>query len=203
MIEEVTDTPALRPACATLRVDEVMGPAVVVHEDATLRDVACLMLQQQVQGVIVVDARAAVVGMLTERQLTLNGRYLQLACLEVPEISGRPVTPREEVDAACIAATTLKARDIMERCVTSASADEPAGAVVERMLRREAEFAVVYRGNAVVGMLGSHDLLRKVAGEPTLAGPSTGTLCMDGQSVHVSAQGHTKSLLNWFVGAWR
>lgn len=180
-----------------------MGPAVVVHEQTTLRDVACLMLQQQAQGVIVVNAHAGVVGILTERQLTLNRRYLQLVCMEVPEIGGRAVTARDEVDAACIAATRLKARDIMERCVTSASADEPVGAAVERMLRREAEFAVVYRGSAVVGMLGSHDLLRKVAGEPTLAVPSTDTLCMDGQPVHLSAQGHTKSLLNWFVGAWR
>jgi CBS domain-containing protein len=180
-----------------------MGPAVVVHEQTTLRDVACLMLQQQVQGVIVVNAHAGVVGIVTERQLTLNGRYLQLACLEVPEIGGRAVTAREEVDAACIAATTVQARDIMERCVTSASADEPVGAAVERMLRREAEFAVVYRGSAVVGMLGSHDLLRKVAGEPTFVRPLTETLCMNGQTVHIAAQGQTRSLFSRFVAVWR
>jgi len=49
VIEEVADSPALRPSCATLRVDEVMGPAIVVHEQTILRDIACLMLQQQVQ----------------------------------------------------------------------------------------------------------------------------------------------------------
>ncbi len=180
-----------------------MGPAVMVQEETTLRDVARLMLQQHVQGVLVLNRGAEVVGVVTERQLTLNGAYLRLASLAVPEISGRRVTAREEVDAARIAATTLTARDIMEGCITSACADEPAGTAVERMLRREAEYAVVHQDGAVVGMLGSHDLLRKVAGEPTLVRAPTAPLRINGLAVHIGTQPHTRSLLGWLVGAGR
>jgi CBS domain-containing protein len=141
VIDEIAVSPALRSQGTTLRVDEVMGPAVVVHEQTTLRDIACLMLARHVQSVVVVDDRAQVVGVVTERQLTLSGEYLRLATLEVPEIAGRWVTAHQEVDAACIAARTVKAREIMERRLTRACADETVGAAVERMRRREAEHA--------------------------------------------------------------
>jgi CBS domain-containing protein len=204
VIEEIADTPALRPSSTTLRVDEVMGPAVAVHEQTTLRDAAHLMVERQVQGVVVVNDRAEVVGVVTERQLTLGGEYLRLATMEVPEIAGRSVTAREEVDAACIAARTVKAHEVMERRLTCACADEAVGAAVERMRRREAEYAVVHRGNAVVGMLSSHGLLRKVAGEPTLAStPTVAHLQINGQPVHIADKASSRSLLSWLAGAWR
>jgi CBS domain-containing protein len=187
-----------------LRVDEVMGPAVVVHEQTTLRDIACQMLARQVQSVVVVDDRARVVGVVTERQLTLSDEYLRLATIEVAEIAGRWVTAREEVDAACIAARTVKAREVMERRLTCACADEAVGAAVERMRRREVEYAVVHRGGVVVGMLGSRGLLRKVAGEPSFASPPTDTPPqIDGQVVHIAAEASPTSLRSWFVGSWR
>jgi CBS domain-containing protein len=204
VIEEVADTPALRSSGRALRVDEVMGPAVVVHEQTTLRDVACQMLAKQVQSVAVVDDRAKVVGVVTERQLTLSGEYLRLATMEVPEIAGRWVTAREEVDAACIAARTVKAREVMERRLTCACADEAIGAAVERMRRREVEYAVVHRGGVVVGMLGSHGLLRKVAGESTFASQPTDTPPqIDGQAVHIVGVASPGSLFSWLVGSWR
>jgi CBS domain-containing protein len=180
-----------------------MGPAIAVAEDTSLREIATLMVARHVEGVLVVNAQAEVVGLVTARQLTLDGHYLRLACAEVPEIGGRWVTALEEFDAACTAARTLIARDVMERRLTSACADEPVAAAVERMVRREAECAVVHQGGSVVGMLGSHDLLRKVAGEPIVARAPADTLCVNGQPVHLGGKRQVWPPATWLVGLWK
>jgi CBS domain-containing protein len=191
------------PLSSRLLVKDVMGHAVVVAEGTRLRDVAALMLARAVQGVLVVNAQAEVVGVITERQLTLSSHYLHLACAEVPEVGGRSVTTLDEVDAACIAARTLTARDVMERHLSWVCADEVAAAAVERMLRRDAEYAVVHQGNAVVGMLGSHDLLRKIAGEDAVIPETNDVLQVDGQPVRVSGARQPGTLASWFAGLWR
>jgi CBS domain-containing protein len=161
------------------------------------------MLVRQVQAVLVVDAQAKVVRAVTERQLTLNGHYMRLACAEVPEIDGRSVTTLDEVDAACIAARTLTARDAMERSLLSVCSDEPVAAVVERMLRRDADCAVVQRGGSVLGMLGSHDLLRRVAGNAATGRTPADTLCVSGRPVHIGSDRDMRHVKNWFGGLWR
>jgi CBS domain-containing protein len=167
-----------------LGVRDVMGPAVVVREDAPLREVAALMLERHAQGALVVDARAVVVGVVTERSLTLGGDFLRRACLDVPRIGDQWVTPLEQVDAACIAAESVTAREVMETRITRASVDEPVGAVVERMLRRDAECAVACQDGAVVGTLDGHDLLRRVAGAAALA-PSDRPTTVGGASLRL------------------
>jgi CBS domain-containing protein len=202
MINGAVDSDATREPSHRLRVEEVMGPALTVTEEKTVRDVAAVMLARQVQAVLVVDAQAKVVGTVTEGQLTLNGNYMRLACAEVPEIDGRSVTTLDEVDAACIAASTLTARDVMERSLLSVGPDEPVAAVVERMLRRGAHCAVVQHWGAVVGMLGSHDLLRIMAGDPPSVRKPTDTR-VNGQSVHIGSNRDARQLTNWFSGLWR
>jgi CBS domain-containing protein len=178
-----------------------MGPVVVVRLDTSVREVASLMLAQRAQGVLVVDDHAEVVGVVTERQLTLDGHYLRLACTEVPEIDGRWVTALQEVDAACIAARTLTARDVMDRRLTSACTDEPLGAVVERLLCRDADYAVIHEGDTVVGILGGHELLLKLAGEACTARPQADALHVNGQRVHVGMQGQRRPLIRWLLGS--
>jgi CBS domain-containing protein len=146
-----------------------MRPAVAVGADATLQEVAGVMLERQVQAVLVVNASMQVLGVVTERQLTLDAGYLQLACLRVPRINGRLVSRSDEVDAARIAARTVTVDEVMERRLTLASPDEPLGQVVERMLQREADFAVVRQGNDLVGTIDGHALLQQVAGERHVA----------------------------------
>ena len=122
-------------------------------------------MEGQVQAVLVVNVSLQVLGVVTERQLTLDAGYLQLACLRVPRIKGRPVTRFDETEAARIAARTMTADEAMERRLTFASPDERLGQLVERMLQREADCAVVRQGDELVGMIDGHALLHQVAGE--------------------------------------
>ncbi len=141
-----------------------MRPATVVATDATLREVAATMLEGHVPVVLVANAHGEVVGVVTERHLTLNEGFLRLACLHVPRIDGRPVTLLDEVEAACVAAGTLTTGEVMDRRLTFATPDERVAPVVERMLRREVDYAVVRRGVELVGILDSHALLGGMAG---------------------------------------
>jgi CBS domain-containing protein len=146
-----------------------MGPVIAVRENATLRDVARVMLERPAQAVVVVDAEGEVRGILTDRQLTLNRAMLRLASIKVPKLNGAWVTPKDELEASCVAASTVTAQEVMETRLCTASADERVGAVVARMLEREADFAVVRRQGFLVGMLGRHELLRMIAGSTELA----------------------------------
>jgi CBS domain-containing protein len=156
-----------------------MGAAAVVREGTALPEAAECMLRQQVGAVIVVNARGLATGILSERHLTLNERYLRLSSIAV-----RPLT----------------ARDLMDTYLIRVRIDEPLSAVVDRMLRRGADYAVVHQSGTVVGLLGSHDLLRQVAGKRAdSAAPRP--VSIDGQCVAVALE--QPSVLGWLLGAQR
>jgi CBS domain-containing protein len=146
-----------------LRVEDAMGPAVLVRSDASLREVARVLLSRGVASVAVVDTDGTVRGVLTEEHLTLNQRYLRLASIQVPQLNGKWVTPRNEVEAACVAARSVTAAEVMDTRITSAKLGESLSVVVQRMLRREVEYALVYHDGVAEGMLGRRDLLRLLA----------------------------------------
>ncbi|MDQ6670372.1 MAG: CBS domain-containing protein, partial [Chloroflexota bacterium] len=148
------------------RLEAVMGPVVLVREDTPLRDVATLMLESHVDCMVVVDAAGVARGIVTDRQLTLDERWLRLSAVKVPHLHGRSVKRCDELEAACLAAETTTAAEVMDRRLTTAEVLEPISTVVDRMLRRDAECALVLRTVSVIGLLGRRDLLRLVAAQP-------------------------------------
>lgn len=174
-----------------------MGPAVAIPQDATLRQLAALMLERHVQAVLVVDTQRQAVGIVTERQLTLDERFLNMASLQLDATDRHPLRQIDTIDAALLASTTLRASDVMERRLLHVCIDEPLCAVVQQMLRREAEYAIVYERSAVVGMFGPRDLLPRIAG---LGKPQpTGTSDADGQPVAIGLWAHKRSVLDRLV----
>jgi CBS domain-containing protein len=157
VLKEVEGEPA--GSRDVVRVEDAMGPVVLVRCDTPLRDVASVLLGRGVESAVVVDAGGTVRGVVTEHHLTLNEHYLRLACVRVPELNGRWVAPADEVEAARIAARTISAAEIMETRFSAAKFGEPLSVVVERMVRRDAEYALVWRDGVAVGMLGRRDLL--------------------------------------------
>src|SRR5216683_7858768 len=111
MYEEIDDESSGAASCRP-RVEDTMGPAITVPVDATLHEVASLMLGRQVQVVLVVDDHGEVRGAISEQRLTLDPAYLRMASVRVPRIRGRWVTQRDEVEAACVAAQTVTAREL-------------------------------------------------------------------------------------------
>jgi CBS domain-containing protein len=170
-----------------------MGPIITVSSGATLREVAQQMLTADVQGAVGVDAHDNAIGIVTERQLAFDERHLTLASLRIADIGGRPVTRLDGVDAACIAATTLTARDVMEQWFPVAEVHEPLGSLIDRMNRRESDLALIHCGGEVVGLLGRRDLLRRVAGQPGFA-PTPSTVV-----AHLQPAPGRRSLWSWLT----
>jgi CBS domain-containing protein len=195
VVNEVEQDPG--PASHPVSVKDAIRTAVLVRETATLREVASLMLEQQVDNVVVVDANGAVRGVVSDRHLTLNQTYLRLSSIKVPRLHGRWVTSGDEVEAACVAAATTTAAEVMDRRLTTAEVLEPIGSVVERMLRRDAEYALVLRDGDVVGLFGRRELLRLVAGLPE-AHPVS--LARSGAAQHPVA--HLAAHVRWPVPGW-
>src|SRR5690349_17416164 len=108
------------PCHDPLRVEDAMGPVVLVRSEASLREVAGVLLSRGVAGAAVVDSGGSVRGVVTEEHLTLNQRYLRLASIQVPQLNGTWVTPSNELEAACVAARTVTAAKVMDARITSA-----------------------------------------------------------------------------------
>jgi CBS domain-containing protein len=192
------------PAAADrVTVESVGGPAVLVRETTTLREVASLMLERQVDNVVVVDLDGVVRGIVRDHDLTLNARNLRLAALKVPRLSGHWVTALDEAEAACVAAETMTAEEIMESCLTTVDQSEPIGTAVNRMLRRDAEYALVMRESEVVGVLSQRDLLRFVAGQRESAPVSVPLdVTVQQPAAHLAARPRWP-VPGWLAQAWR
>jgi signal-transduction protein with cAMP-binding, CBS, and nucleotidyltransferase domain len=162
------------------------------------------MLDRHVEAVVVVDTDGVVKGVVTDRDLTLSQRNLRLAAVRVPRLNGRWVAPCDAVDAACAVAGTMTAAEVMEHRLTTAELYEPIGAVVDRMVRREADYAIVLRNADVVGVLGRRDLLRLVAGQVRSQSASVSTNGrVHNPPAHVALTSGGLPAFGWLAQAWR
>jgi predicted transcriptional regulator len=146
-----------------LRVEDAMGPVVLVRSDVRLREVARALLDSGVASAVVADAGGTVRGIVTEQHLTLSQRYLRLASIQAPQLNGHWVTPADQMEAACVATATITAAEVMETRLMTAQFGELLSGVVDRMVRREVDYALVWRDAVAVGMLRRRDLLRLIA----------------------------------------
>jgi CBS domain-containing protein len=154
------------PPPPRVTVAEIMSqPVVTAGEDATLEDLARLMLERGIGSVPLVDARGKLSGIITERDLTGKERYAGRAVGRVPHLFGQWATPAE-LEALYHAGRTLPAREIMSVPVITTTADELVVDVVQRMVRQERGHLPVVRDGVPVGMVTRHDLLKLMVRDP-------------------------------------
>jgi CBS domain-containing protein len=143
-----------------VKVRDIMAtPPVVVAEDATLEDIARLMLQHGIGCVPIVDSRGKLTGIITESDFTGKERGVPFSAYRAPQLFGAWV-PREGVERIYAAARTLRARDIMTSPVVTAREDESVSTLVERMIRYDITRVPVVRNGIPVGVVARYDLLK-------------------------------------------
>jgi CBS domain-containing protein len=158
-----TDEPAPAPA---VTVGEIMSqPVATAGEDATLAEVAQLMLDRGVGCVPLVDAQGRVTGIITETDISGRGRYDRIAGDRIPYVFGQRMV-REEIEARYEAGRKITAREIMSPVRVTAAENEVVADVVQRMLRRELSCLPVLRDGELVGLVTRHDLLKMTARNP-------------------------------------
>jgi CBS domain-containing protein len=118
-----------------MEVKEMMtSPAITVREDATLRDVAEILVAQRVSGLPVLDADGALVGVISETDIVEKER-------------GESSEARTAGEAMTAPAVTIEPR----RLVTEAA---------RIMLREEVNHLPVVSDGALVGIVTRADLVR-------------------------------------------
>ena len=161
------DEPAAAPRPAPgVTVGEIMSqPAVTAREDATLAEIARLMLEHGVGCVPLVDAQGRLSGVVTEVDLTGRGRYNRAAGDHVPYVFGRWAA-KEELEARYREGHTITAREVMSEPIETTAENDLVVDVVQRMFRGERSCLPVARDGVLVGMVTRHDLLKMIVRDP-------------------------------------
>jgi CBS domain-containing protein len=135
-------TPRL-PEEDDMRTGDVMSsPVVSVPPDASLKDVAAILVEHGINAVPVVDASDRLIGIVSEADL-----------LSLETGLGRGPAPAEPRTAG----------EVMRQSVYTLTGDTDATAAARLMLRHRLKSVPVVAGERVVGMVARRDLLRLIA----------------------------------------
>src|SRR3712207_2708660 len=103
-----------------MRVREIMTqPVVTVREEATLEEVARVMLEGRIGGVPVVDAQGRVRGIITESDFAAKERGVPFSTFRWPQVLGQWL-PREGIEQVYRAARAMTAKEVMTADVVTA-----------------------------------------------------------------------------------
>ncbi len=146
--------------------DIMVTDVVSVTKDTPLNDIARLMVEQEISGIPVLEENGKLVGMVTERDLLVRAKKLDLPTF-LPFIGGvlyleGPGKLDEEVRKA----TGTRAEEIMTTKIHTVSPDtslqDLATIMVEQTVNR---LPVVESGNILVGMITRSDVVKAVASD--------------------------------------
>ncbi|NQW16839.1 MAG: CBS domain-containing protein [Chloroflexi bacterium] len=158
-----------RTRLTALARDIMSAPPIAVQQDTPMSDVAKLMIEHNIGAVPVVTESGNLVGMITER-------IFQAELAGIRPVEGRSFQERTLLHlfdgdlAEELRAEQAFARDRMktagEMCITEVTVvveDDPLWRVSNTMFKQHASHAVVIRGEAAIGIIARHDLLKVFA----------------------------------------
>jgi CBS domain-containing protein len=137
-------------------------PVLTVSAEASLEEVARIMLERNIGCVPVVNQREELCGIVTESDFTGKERTFPFSPMSIyghPQVLGEWL-PKQGVERIYEAARTRKVREIMTTCVATTTEDQPVEEVVRQMVNRNLHRIPVVRDNKPVGIVTRHDLLR-------------------------------------------
>jgi CBS domain-containing protein len=134
-------------------------PAVTAREDATLEEVARVMLARRIGGVPVVDARGRLRGIITEADFAGREEQYPFSTFRWLEVFGR--SPEAEgIEAIYRQARARHASEIMTADVVTVSENDPVEQVLIQMVEHGVHLLPIVRDGVPVGIVARHDLLR-------------------------------------------
>lgn len=152
-----------------MKVSEVMRQSVIViREDTSLEEAACLMLKHTLRGLPVVDKEGKICGFISVSDFTAKEGYFVLARVHAPQLFGSWL-PSKGIERIYQRARTRLVKEVMSREVITVTEDDPIEKVVDLMLYRELNRIPVVRDNVPVGIIARHDLLKLVSDKKALA----------------------------------
>jgi CBS domain-containing protein len=158
-----------RTTLTALAKDIMSSPPIAVQQDTTMSEVAKLMINHNIGAVPVVTSEGNLVGMITERifQAELAGirpvedrSFQERTLLHLFEGDLGPELRAEKAFAQD------RKKTAGETCITEVTVvneDDPLWRISHKMFEEHSSHAVVIRGEAAVGIIARHDLLKVFA----------------------------------------
>jgi CBS domain-containing protein len=145
----------MRPITAS----DLMNPEVLrLRSDVTLQEAAAFLLDREISGAPVEDESGAIVGLLSLSDIAavVAGRRGAPAPPEGDEEESLDETLAGDLDTE---SERLLVRDVMTEGVEAVPEDATVQEVAERLLKGHVHRLLVTRGDEVVGILSTSDLL--------------------------------------------
>ena len=136
---------------------------VTVKENATVRELAALLLERNISGAPVVDEAGAVIGVVTESDLIFQNKKVHLptafAILDAFVFLERP--EKMETELKKIAGS--KVGDICSRKLISVGPETELEELATLMAEKKIHTLTVMSEGRLVGVIGKSDILRTIA----------------------------------------
>ncbi|HMM40420.1 MAG TPA: universal stress protein [Thermomicrobiales bacterium] len=152
-------TPQRRRALAR---DVMQAPVVTAPTDATVEEVARLMLERDIGSVVIVNEAGELAGIVTETDFTGKDAILPYSRYRSPGVFGRLLSG-QDLDAVHEAGRLMTARQVMTHPVTVVHETTPVEDVADLMIRHDISRIPVVRDGQPVGIVARHDMLRLLA----------------------------------------
>lgn len=143
-----------------MKVSEIMShPVITVREDATLEEVARIMLDHRFGSVPVVNEQGEMIGIITESDFAAKGKGVPFTTFEMPQVFGHWLG-KSGVEQMYQTARAISAADTMTRDVITVEENATIEEILELMLRYDVNRIPVLRGKILVGIVARYDLLK-------------------------------------------
>jgi CBS domain-containing protein len=143
-----------------MKVSEIMShPVITVREDATLEEVARIMLDHKFGSVPVVNEQGTMIGLITESDFAAKGKGVPFTTFEMPQVFGHWLG-KSGVEQMYERARTILASDTMTRDVITVEENATIEEVLELMLLNDVNRIPVLRNKVPVGIAARYDLLK-------------------------------------------
>jgi len=141
-----------------MKVADVMVTGVLsVGPDASVREVASMMLERRISGIPVVDERGRILGVVSEGDLI---RRPEIETDNAPAGWLHAFLSDEERAREFVKSHGRKVREVMTQPAICVAADTPLGVVVSLMERHRVKRLPVVENGRLVGLVTRADLLR-------------------------------------------
>jgi CBS domain-containing protein len=137
-------------------------PVFTVRPEASVADVATVMVERHVGCVLVVDAHNKLCGIITQTDFGPTEQGVPFSMEAVLQVFSQSFSNEVNRQLRERAAHST-AKDIMVTEVMTAEEDTPIDVMARQMLRYDIEHIPIVRDRVPVGIVARHDFLRMIA----------------------------------------
>jgi len=144
--------------------DFMTKDVITIKADATVEELARLLIEHRISGVPVVDDKKRLIGIVTENDLISQNKRLHIPTIirlfDAFIVFG---SGRLEEEIKKMAATTVS--DICTKKIVSITEDTLLSEAATIMSEKNIHLLPVLRGDIIVGIVGKADIVKAISGE--------------------------------------